>query len=461
MSGYVTMESAPSSTKALAAEEQSRFPVWLFWITILFQATGLRFIWPLRSVATIVNLLILVLLILYAHRAIVVGRYPLKIWCYYLLPGIMTFVGLFLNISLNVFSNAKLIGFFGSTLPWLSYLIIPAWMKRGALNTKALWRYYYYFMLWANIFGILEYVAVFHGGARLRVLDTPYGPFGAGVCSLFYLLEDGTVHYRYYSCFLEPGTLSMYLLPAISYAVFHRKYVALPVFLTALYLSDSLGGFISLALLAGVVSFVLLNRRKKLLPYALLALACVSGFLCHKFGESLVVQYAMKGNSAGRREENLVTVLHKGIAVAMNNPTGLKLAESTASFTKDEDYLGSNFSPGIYLQFGGIPAAAGYLACLIVSLVVSLKSVMRSDLSVEGKVVFSSIPALLPFIFQRSTIWESALFALLFAPSLIRVLGCRPFARNGDMGSSVMLDGASDMNDQAGSSVTAGVEFTG
>jgi hypothetical protein len=43
-------------------------------------------------------------------------------------------------------------------------------------------------------------------------------------------------------------------------------------------------------------------------------------------------------------------------------------------------------------------------------------------LSLEEKVVFCSLIVLFPFIFQREALWDSGIFAFLFAPSIIRFL---------------------------------------
>lgn len=408
---------------ASETNKNNRFVLALFIITILFQDTGLKFIWSLESIARIVNILVLVLLLVYAIKVISTYNYPKKIWYYYLFPGILIFSGMFLNISLNVLSNLKLVSFFGLTIPWLTYLIIPVLIKKKSINSKTLWLYYYYVMLWANILGILDYVLMSYGLSNLRVLATPNGVFLGGYFSLLHMLEDGTAHYRYYACFMEPGSLAMMLLPAITYAFFNKKYVGLIIFLTAFFLTDSLGGIIGLIMLAAIISFVLFNRRKKYLVYAILALFTIVLLLWINLGDSIIKQYEEKDSSATIREENFTKTITNLPVLIIDHPLGLKLATETESFEKNKIYVGSNFAPATYLQYGGIIASVGYLICILVSLTVSLKSIVRYDLSMEEKAVFSSIIVLFPFIFQRTTIWESALFALLFAPSILKVIG--------------------------------------
>ncbi len=402
--------------------KNSRFVLILFWLTILFQVTGLKFIWSIETVSRVANLFALLFMFFYAIKVVGSGYYSQKLWYYYLIPGILIFGGIFLNISLNIFSNLKLISYYGFTLPWLAYLIIPALMKKGAINTTTLWRYYYYFMLWANIFGIIEYFLLFYGLINFRVLHTPNGEFFGGFFSLLFFTRSGALSYRYYSCFLEPGTLAMFLLPAITYAFFNKKFISLLIFLAAFSLTFSLGGIISLLMLIAIILFMLLNRKKKYLSYAILTFFSALAILWISFGQSLIKQYKGKNISAIVREQSFSKTLTNFPVLIIKNPIGLKLEENTESFEKNKYYSGSNFLPGTYLQYGGIIALTGYLIFLLTSLAISLKSIKRTDLSLEEKVVFPSILVMFPFILQRPTLWESALFAFLFAPSIIRVI---------------------------------------
>jgi hypothetical protein len=402
--------------------KNSLLVLFLFAITLLFQVTGLKFIWSLENTARIINLLVLFLLIAYSGYNIGKGVYPKNVWTFYLLPGLIIFFGIFFNVTINVFSNFKLISYYGQTLPWLVYLIIPPLLKKRKINTRLLWRYYYYFLLIINILGILEYVLVSHGILSLRLLKTPYGVYLAGYFSILHMLSNGTAYFRYYSCFIEPGTLAMFLLPAISYAFFNKKYFGLLIFLISFYLTFSLGGIISLLMLVAIISFLLLNGKKNNLLYTLFGFFIVTAILLFNFSGSIAEKYKKKDLSAKVREQNISSTITNLPVILMTNPMGLTLATDTESFEQNPLYVGSNFSPITYLEYGGAGAFLGYLLCLTVSFIIALKSIKRNDLSMEEKVVFSSILVLLPFIVQRTTIWESALFGLLFAPSILRVI---------------------------------------
>ena len=110
-------------------------------------------------------------------------------------------------------------------------------------------------------------------------------------------------------------------------------------------------------------------------------------------------------------------------ALLVRFPLGFELALETETAQRSEFYYGANFAPGNYLRRGGVVAFIGYLLCLGVSCGIALASLLRADLSRHEKIVFTSILVLLPFAVQRTVIWDTALFAFLLAPSLLRVLG--------------------------------------
>ena len=394
----------------------------LFGSTLIFQVTALKWMWSIESFSRIINLFSLLLGLVISFKALYGTNYSIKIWKYYLIPGMLVFGGMFLNIMLNTFSNFNLVSVFGITVPWIIYLITPYFLLNGVIDAKVLWKYYFYFMLIFNILGILGYYFVFFGTSNLKVITTPHGQFLSNIFSIYYLQEDGFAHFRYYSCFLEPGTLAMFLLPAIAYAFFYKKYLSLSVLLIVFYLTFSLGGIISLLLMIAVFVFIIFNKNNKYFFGSIFVLLLTVSLLWVNFSGYILDEYVEKDNSAKVREDSFANTLANLPAIILSNPLGLNFGETSDDMEKNRLYSGTNFLPGFYLQYGGILAFFGYLAVLGVSFKVSIKALARSDLSIEEKVVFSSILGLLPFIFQRSTIWESALFAFLFAPFIIAEL---------------------------------------
>jgi hypothetical protein len=394
----------------------------IFWVVILFQITQLKYIFGIETLARIVNLVSLLFLSVYAFYSVIFVSYSKKVLFLYLLPGIFIFCGISINICLNTSLNIKLINNFGLVIPWAIYLIVPFLIKQNKINSEILWKYFYYFMLSVITVSIVEYYIVFTHISYFRVITTPYGIFSKGFFSILHILEDGILYPRFYACFPEPGTLAMFLLPAIVFAFYNKKYIGLLVFLTALYFSNSLGGMVGLAMLVVMILFnTFYHKRAKIIYIFVLTIVLLSLWISY-FEGCFSARYASKSFSRDVREGDVFNTIMNLPRLLINYPLGFKLHEVTETREESAMRIGHNFTPANYLRFGGIAAFFGYLACLFVSCWVSLYSLLWKNVSIEDKVVFFSIIILFPFIVQRGSIWDSGLFALLFAPAIIRFL---------------------------------------
>lgn len=403
----------------------SHFVLALFWITILFQLTVLKHIWAIEGLSRFFNSAAVLIVSLYAAHSIISNRFSKNVWHFYILPGLFVFVGMFLNITLNSITNLNTINYFGLMLPWATYLAMPALLKKNACDSETLWRYFYYFMLTAVFLGLSEYFLVFSGASSLRMVSIPYGEFLAGRFSILHLLKDGSAYYRFYACFGEPGTLAMFLVPVMAYAYFYKKYIGLSIFILALYLSHSLGGIIAVAMIIPLLVFVSINKRKMPLAISIVVLILVSSVIVINYMDDFTLSYEKKQRSATDRIDNVKNTIINLPSMIVNNPIGFELTEGTSAASKNPYYYGSNFAPGHILQIGGINAFLGYSVILLVSLVAAFLRIIRKNISLEEKVVFTSLIVLFPFIFQRTTVWDTAIFAFLFAPSIIRFLQSR------------------------------------
>ena len=412
-----------------SSAENSHFVLTIFWITILFQLTTLKYIWDIEGLSRFFNLAALLIVSVYAAYSVISHQFNKNIWQFYILPGSLVFIGMLLNITLNSINNYNLISYFGLTIPWAVYLAMPFLLKKNAHAGETLWHYFYYFMLVTVFLGLLDYFLTFSGLSSLRIIATPYGEFLAGRFSILHLLGDGSAHNRFHACFAEPGTLAMFLLPVIVYAYYKKRYIGLAIFMVGFYLSYSLGGMISFALIIPLVLFISTNKRRIPLVIPAFIVIIVSAVIVITFMGDFTVAYDEKDSSRTDRTDNFWGVINNLPTMLVNNPIGVKLAEDTASNIKNENYYGSNFTPGNALQMGGIMAFLGYLVVLLVSLVVALLSIIRKSIPLEEKIVFCSLIVLFPFIFQRTTVWDSAIFAFLFAPSIIRFLQSRSRVR--------------------------------
>ncbi|MHA8104538.1 hypothetical protein PPZ62_09040 [Aquirufa nivalisilvae] len=379
----------------------------------------MKYIWSLLTISTFVNLSVLISLLLISFYVILVTSFSVTTWKLYLLPSIMIFGGMSANIIYYSLQNIKIITQLGNTLPWLYCLAIPYFIKKQAININQLWKWYYYFFVVINLLSLFEYYSIYMGNLNFQYLETPYGPYVVNKFSWLYMMPDGFPHFRYYACFYEPGTLAMFLLPAISYAIFYKKYIGLVIFLGAFYFTFSLGGMISLFLLALVIIYISFAKNSKFLIGSVFITILMAIIGWWNLKDQFITEYEEKGNSSEVREKSFVKTIENIPVMLVKYPFGIEQAENTNELEKKDNYIPANFIVGYYINTGGFLALLGYLVVTLMTLMISIGAVMKGKLLKEEKVVFSSLIVLFPFIFQRSTIWESGLFALMYAPSLL------------------------------------------
>lgn len=391
----------------------------LFLLNLLFQTTSLKYIWSIEFVSRLINMLLLFGLYVYLIMALR-QNYSRKVWYSYLIPGLMILFGISLNIGLSSISNLSNVSLFGVTVPWALYLLMPYFMKIRYLNSEVIWRWYYFFMMITTGLGMLEYY--FFGTYPFNVLDTPYGTFLGGKISMLYMGWDATPHYRFYGCFYEPGTLAMFLLPAIAYAVFKRRIVGLLIMLGAFYMTFSLGGNVSLILLALTIIFLKTNKNRNYMIVAVLVLAVISKFAYDLGVDSFKEEYEKKARSAAQREEGFSKTISNIPVMFFNYPLGIPYSQNTDELEKQKVFSGTNFILGNYISIGGIMAFIGIIIILITSFRIMIRKLLDHKSTLMEKIVFASLFSLFPFIYQRGTIWDSALFSLMFAPYILEAL---------------------------------------
>lgn len=416
---------------AVSENRNSFLVLLLFSSIILFQMTGLKYIWALESISFLSNMLVLGLLFFICVYSFLNHRFSLNVWLKYQIPAFLIFFGFLLNILISSISDYKILTQMGNALPWLFFMAVPHFLKRKEINVRQLWKYFFYFIVLINLLGLLEYYSILLGNATFRILPTPYGTYLANKFSILYLQEDGLPHHRYYSCFLEPGTLAMFLLPAIAYAFFYKKFLSLIILLIAFYFTYSLGGLISLVLLAVIFIFLIFYRNKKYLIISGIITIFFAIGLWINFREAFYEEYEQKDNAAAVREESLTKTFTKLPFMLANYPFGMKLGAETNDLEKNKDYIKANFIVTYYINTGGVFSFLGYVTILILSVAVAIKGLLKGNIPVEDKLVFSSILVLFPFIFQRSTVWESGIFALMFAPTILKYLDAKKNAVKG------------------------------
>jgi hypothetical protein len=409
-----------------------RLGIWpiLFWAVIAFQITVLPDTLGVGSMARVVNTLVLALFFV-CSISVLASQISERVLVFYCLPILLITVGYLANVLRS--ANLEALSYLGLIIPWFAALSVP--FTKG-FDAERYWRLFYRFMLVASVIALVEYVAMFSGFLQPSILETKRGEFLKGVLTIFLGLQDGTPHPSMYGVFAEPGTFAMYLLPALVYALVHRKVLTAVLFLVCMLLTASLGGYLGIVLVA--VGFVQWEaRRRGAVASLFVALAaavivvCLFGTVYEFFAES----YLDKGESAAARESNLDLFFKHFFDIAFEDPLGMKLhGDSLTELTKsDRLYIGSNFTIGNALIVGGLTSFMGYVMFLLVNTVCWLRAIGRMSQSKAMECVCVSFPAVLSFIVQRTTIFDSALYAFLFAVPILSVLRRGPADTSSDI----------------------------
>ena len=401
------------------ANSNSRLVLYAFIITVFFQITMYRFIWGIELISRVLNIFTIVIFSSYSVHIFNKNRFNKNVLIYYIWPGFFVFIGLFINTTICSISNLSLINQYGRLIPWAMYLSIPNLLTSKKINVSELWRYFNNFMFVSVLISITEYYLLLLGVIVPREIITPGGSFLAGFFSMLWADERGEIYYRFYSSFAEPGTLAMFLLPVMAYSFLHKKYFYLAVYLVAMFLTESLGGFIGCAMLIPLL--VYFKYKKNWIYNVTMSLFSVL-LLIILLGNEFNERYQVKNYSALEREENAIGVVTSLPSLFFKYPLGLPLVENTALAMQNPDYHGATFTPGNIFNNGGVLSFIGYISVLFVSLRYAISSLFRKVHSLDEQVAIVSIFCLIPFIYQRMVVWDTSVFALLFAPFVINYL---------------------------------------
>ncbi|MHB1105256.1 MAG: hypothetical protein ACYCZ2_02735 [Lutibacter sp.] len=397
--------------------KNSKYVIFVFLGVLFFQSTMLKFIWSIEIISRIYNSLVLSISLLFAAYIVLSKNFSGNIWKQYLIPGVFVLVGMTLNILINALSNITLLNQLGLILPWVLFITIPFLVRNNMINVFSLWKASYYFMLVFVILGLIDYYLIYYLGGPAEILKTPYGLFYIGRFSILHATDFGP-HFRFYACFAEPGTLAMLLLSYIIYAFLYKKYIGMIILLAGFFFTFSLGGYLGLLLISVLV--YLYKTKKKNMLLSLLSTTLILGLAYGYVSSTISEQYQMKGASATEREESFSNGILNLPKLIVKYPFGMPLAETTDSLSENEMYTGSNFIPLLYFQSGGLLSLVGYILILIMSLKFAFKIFLsKRNYKTEYVVAALTLITMIPFLFQRTTIWENSMFALLYAPLII------------------------------------------
>ena len=144
-------------TRPKLANDNSWLVLFTFVITVIFQITAYKFIWGIEWVSRALNIVTIIISSLYAINTLSRFKFDQNVINFYVIPGLLVYIGFFINISIESVLNINVINQYSLMIPWAIYLAIPGLVKFGKLDVSSLWRYLHYFMLATVSISIVEY----------------------------------------------------------------------------------------------------------------------------------------------------------------------------------------------------------------------------------------------------------------------------------------------------------------
>lgn len=389
----------------------------IFQLTVLPETLNVKFLGRLVNAA-----LLLVFSGLFLFGAMQV-RVKIRVMLLYIMPIFVIIIGFVINLSRGIgFEN---VGYVSILLPYLAGISLP-FLKRFDISRA--WEIYYWIMIVLCGISVIEYVMVFSGWLPLSVHLNDRNNFLRGIVTIFYDLGGSTPHYRLYGVFFEPGTAAMLALPALAYSLIRRRLIGIAVFIAIFALTDSLGGYMALAVTFAAYLYICLDRLRYagVIRFFAWTLALPIGAILLFF--ALAPVYEHKAGSALVREQNIIGFFSNFFGLILQRPFGFSLSGSSLTSVGDQGgYLGSNFMFYVAYVEGGVLAMIGYLVLSGSAAILAFRVIlMPKGQSPAALAAFISLPAMLLFSFQRGSIFETVLLAFLYAIPMIEALGGGP-----------------------------------
>ena len=395
----------------VTANNKSKFITILMLSVLFFQISVIPDTLNIKIIARLVNTLMLCYFFLMA--IIMLKDHKSKnIFLLFIFPCLLIILGYVINFSMALSFDA--LGQAGKLIPWLALLVVPVLIGN---NLEQSWHLFYKFVLWVTIVSLLEYVAIFSGLLSPTMIETNRGVFFKGIFSILHYLEGGFVYYRFYGVFQEPGTAAMFMIPAIVYSLVYSRWLSLCLFLIAFALTLSLGGIVSLCVSLVIFFFWKFASKSGYSLFAKIFFLIFTVSSVVYLSGDFIEQYQSKQDSATVREDNVTKFVENFGQMVLKNPFGFVLEGDslTALAEGDDEYVGSNFTFYVAFAQGGFISFIGYTMFFLANCLFLINAFFKKHN--ENKIyacVIISLPAMLLFCFQRTTILESALYSFLY-----------------------------------------------
>ena len=367
----------------------------------------------------IIKLLIIIILSYFSLKSFFL-KLSKEVIRYYIFPIILYLIGFISSHSLSIVSDLSLLNQLGSIIPWLSSLSIPYLLSKIDNREFILktWSIYNNVIFICISFSLIEYFLAASGRISLRPITIQGNNFFTALTNIFYVLESGEIHLRYYGAFIEPGTTAMMILPALVYTLVKRKYIFSITYIIAIFNTGSLGGIVALAIITPL--YVFYNFRNTLLRYTLIFTLILTSLVFSKNIFTFYVdRFESKGLSTTVRILNITKPLENIDLLIKNYPLGIDKVDPSIR-NKTKLWFGNNFSPLRAFYAGGLFSLLGFLIFLFTIYSSIFRQLLTNNINSNySQVIVISLIALFPFNLQRIPIEATTVFSFLFAPYIL------------------------------------------
>ncbi len=304
------------------------------------------------------------------------------------------------------------------SIPWLLLTSVILNQEYIGRNLGKFWAWFNNFVVLFISLGLIEYVACIFFGVIPPYVETANGEYLVGWFTVFYALDSYTPHFRFYGPFGEPGQLAMWASLLIFYNLLRKNYLSFIILCIAAFLANSPAILVSF--LVAIIFFILV--KKNIIIWLLVLLSLSIFFLF--FGDDLVsfIQtiYLYKESSLLSRYESISGFFNKLGFLVQTYPFGLPFFETSEEAFSSGISFPANFSPIWAYERGGIITFSLYLLLFSYGLLNSLMAIISSKKTLIDLEIPLYFLILLPFIIQRGSLFEFAIFPLLFASVFLK-----------------------------------------
>lgn len=387
-----------------------------FFIFLVTQGTNLKLNLSLGLISTFLTLILvlipLIIIILRLNKTVLSLKNLLVFTA-----ALIIVCSCFLNLLLQVPNYIGIVQTLSFTLPWL--VLIAAIMSKEYIteNSPKFFDWFNRFIVILVFFGILEYIACFIFGKIPPLVETANGDFFVGYTTIFHVIGDtGLPHFRFYGPFGEPGALAMWSSILFTYNILRKNYLYALIFLIALF-----GAFSPSAFVALFIPYIIFSIKRKSIFSFLFFLSFL--VLAYIFRNEIYIFYndilINKATSIATRYDNFLKFFYDFKYLYLNYPMGVPFFEtSEEKFASGIMYL-VNFTPIYAFESGGFLAFISYVFMLFLGIYISLKNILISRNNFLHYEVYIYFLMLITYIFQRTTVFEFAIFPLLFGAIFI------------------------------------------